>query len=189
MVVQNVVPVAISATREGKTVQTTIHVAASANPVKYSWFTDCSAKARSSGAARFAGHYKGTWNNLTFGSAGPITLTLTVGGNGGVGSPVKVDLVLGGTVFGGNAPSPQTFTGSIQPSGLSFSGTSGFFGHLTWHVATNGVLTATGPQVPGGRVSSFSAAGAFTATSVSLTYRVVLVGGSVAHGAIRATRA
>jgi hypothetical protein len=187
-VVQNVVPVTISATRDAHTVRTTIHVAAAGDPVKYSWFTDCGAKPASAGAARFAGRYSGTWNNLTFGSTGSIALTLTIGGNGGVGSPVRVDTSLGGTVFGGTAPPTQTFTGSVETAGLVFSGTSAFFGQLTWHVAANGTLTATGTHLPGGRVSSFSATGTFTASSVSLNYQVALVGGMTAHGTIRAMR-
>jgi len=182
-VISDVLPVVVHATRSGSEFTTTLHLAQSGNPVRYSWFTNCAELTQ-----QFAGTYAGTWNDTTFGSSGPITVAITIGGTGAIGSPVVLKFSLGGDVFGGSAPPPQTFTGMVGPSGLSFSGTSTFFGNVNWQLTTNGAFTATGADVPGGNVSSFAASGSIAANELSATFHISLLDGMTANGQMSASK-
>lgn len=182
-VISDVVPVVVHATRAGSHFTATLHVAESGTPTRYSWFTNCADL-----TTQFVGTYVGTWNDMTFGSSGPITVAIKVGGIGAIGSPVVVDFTLGGNVFGGNAPPPQTFTGTVVSLGLSFSGSSTFFGNVTWLLATSGAFTATGVDVPGGNVSSFSASGSIVSNHLSASFHISLLGGMTANGQMNASR-
>jgi len=182
-VISDVVPVVVRATRSGSHFTTTLHLARSGNPVRYSWFTNCAEL-----TTQFAGTYVGNWEDTTFSSGGPISVAITIGGTGGIGSPVVVTFSLGGDVFGGSAPPPQTFTGMVEPSGLSFSGTSTFFGNVNWQLTTNGAFTATGTDVPGGNVSSFSASGSIATNELSAAFHISLLDGMTANGQMNASK-
>ena len=186
VVVENVVPVRVRAVRHGATVRTTVHLAESGHPATYSWFANCGQKVPVTGTAgvsRFAASYKGRWTIRTFGS-GPVTISLVIKGSA-PGSSATMDLTLSG-VLGGKSPAPEVFTGRVESSGLSLSGTS-VLGHLTWHVASGGKVTVSGTGAPGGEVSAFTASGSFTATGVSLTFDA-LADGVTVTGQIRATK-
>jgi len=197
-VVTNAVPVTISigvpTTVNGHTVvvvhHQVVHIASSPNGT-YTWFARCSSSGSTSPPASFTqlnGSYLGSWTNTTFGSSGSYAMTIHVAGTGAVGSAVTVQVALGGRVFGGNPPPASTFTGTVTSQGMTFSGNSSFFGQLTWRVTNQGVLTALGTNVPGGRVSSFSAVGTLTPAGMQLSYHVTLVGASAANGMMQATK-
>jgi hypothetical protein len=182
-VIRDVAPVVVHAARSGSHFTTTLHIAQSANPVRYSWFTNCAEL-----TTQFAGTYVGTWNDTTFNSTGPVTVVITIGGTGAIGSHVVVQFTLGGAVFGGSTPPPQTFTGTVETSGLSFSGTSTFFGNVNWQLKTNGAFTATGTNVPGGNVSSFTASGSIAGNQLSATFHISLLDGMTANGQMNASK-
>ena len=130
-------------------------------------------------AAAFAGTYKGSWTNRTFGSSGEITVVVTFD------RPtltVTANLAIGGNVFGGPPPAPESFSGKLGELGsLGFNGHSPTFGDFT--------VTTTGPafvmkaqNVPGGRVDHFEADGLLTGANINCTYKVFLKDGTTADG-------
>ncbi len=187
VVVNNVVPVRVSAVRHGATVRTTMHLAQSGHPVAYSWFANCGQKlpvTSKAGVSRFAGSYNGTWSIGALDKHGPATVSLVIKGSA-PGSSATMDLTLSGLPVG--SPSArEVFTGRVESSGLSLSGTS-VLGHLTWDVTNGGAVSVSGTEAPGGEVSYFTASGSFTATGVSLTFDAV-ADGFPATGQIRATK-
>jgi hypothetical protein len=181
-VVPNVIPVKVRAMRDGTNFHATLHIGESGHPVHYSWFTNCSQ------VTQFAGTYTGTWTDTTFNSGGPITVVIAIQGAGGIGSPVQLQLTLGGDVFGGSAPPTQTFSGSVSATGLGFTGSSPIFGNVVWQLSTSGVFSATGASVPGGNVSNFSASGSISGAQLSATFRISLLDGMTATGTMSAVR-
>ena len=91
-------------------------------------------------------------------------------------------VTIGGNVFGGPPPPPETFSGKLGDLGsLGFSGHSPTFGDFT--------ITSTGPtfvmkarNVPGGRVDHFEADGLLTGNAISCAYKVFLKDGTIADG-------
>lgn len=137
-------------------------------------------------AAAFAGTYNGSWTNQTFGSKGSITAVIALD------RPtltLSAMVTVGGNVFGGPPPPPETFSGKLGDLGsLGFSGHSPTFGDFT--------VTATGPafvmkaqNVPGGRVDHFEADGLLTGTAINCTYKVFLKDGTIADGVCNLTKA
>ena len=137
-------------------------------------------------AALYNGHYTGTWTNQTFGSTGSIVADVQIDPSSGM---VTVKLTLGGNVFGAAAPGPLTFTGQIPASGTgTIQGTNDFFGPYSASVKPEGSFTVTCPNVPGGRVKTFSETGSLSVKGVDVTYTVTLADGSTAHGVASATK-
>ncbi|HEY8813043.1 MAG TPA: hypothetical protein VIO86_11175 [Candidatus Dormibacteraeota bacterium] len=130
-------------------------------------------------ALAFAGSYAGTWTNTTFNSKGTV---LSVIAFEPATQTVTANLTVGGNVFGGAAPPPETFSGKLgQLGALGFSGHSPTFGDFT--------VTTTGPtfvmkaqNVPNARVDHFEADGLLTGTAISGTYKVFFKDGTTADG-------
>jgi hypothetical protein len=103
---------------------------------------------------QFAGTYKGTWTNTTFGSTGPAEVQVTVDDAKGT---IELKMTLGGNVFGQPSPAPETLTATITP-GQPISFTSKTFGPTTisFDPATM-ALTFTSNDVPSMRVKTFVA--------------------------------
>ncbi|MDQ6919005.1 MAG: hypothetical protein M3Z98_06565, partial [Candidatus Dormibacteraeota bacterium] len=114
-------------------------------------------------ALAFAGSYSGSWMNTTFNTKGTI---LAVIGFDSATQTVTANLTVGGNVFGGPAPPPETFSGKLGSLGsLGFSGHSPTFGDFA--------VTSTGPtfvmkaqNVPNARVDHFEADGLLTGTTI-----------------------
>lgn len=130
-------------------------------------------------AAAFAGTYAGSWTNKTFGSTGSVNAVVAFDR---ATETVSATITIGGNVFGGPPPAPETFSGKLGDLGsLGFSGHSPTFGDFT--------ITSTGPafvmkaeNVPGGRVDHFEADGLITGTTINCTYKVFLKDGTTADG-------
>src|ERR1700730_1096076 len=133
----------------------------------------------SSLALAFAGPYAGTWTNTTFGSKGSVMAVIAFDP---ATQTVTANLTVGGMVFGGPAPAPETFSGKLgQLGSLAFSGHSPTFGDFT--------VTTTGPtfvmkaqNVPNARVDHFEADGLLTGTTISGTYKVFFKDSTTADG-------
>lgn len=67
----------------------------------------------------FAGTWTGQWRNLTFNSQGSASLTIQVDP---VAWTMQFSLDLGGNVFGGSDPPPQSATGTYSKEGLAITG-------------------------------------------------------------------
>lgn len=141
-------------------------------------------------AAIFNGHSTGTWHNDTFGSSGSVATDIAVDP---VAQTVSVKVTLGGNVFGGAAPAPQSFTGKITPTtggGFSITGTSAFFGPFTITMTPDGKFTVNCPSVPGGHVTTMTVTGTVTdPKSIKLNYSVTLSAGGSATGTVALTKA
>jgi hypothetical protein len=141
-------------------------------------------------AAIFNGHSTGTWHNDTFGSSGSVATDIAIDS---AAQTVSMKVTLGGNVFGGAAPAPQSFTGKITPTtggGFTISGTSAFFGPFTITVMPDGKLTVNCPSVPGGHVSTMTVTGTVTdPKSIKLNYSVTLTAGGSATGTVTLAKA
>ncbi|NJD29639.1 MAG: hypothetical protein FIA92_15280 [Chloroflexi bacterium] len=106
--------------------------------------------------APYEGTYSGTWLNETFGSTGPVSVTVELDRAAGA---IVLELELGGNVFGNPAPKPETLTATIAPgAGLTFD--SKTFGETTLSVdlaAGAPVVTMSSPDVPSDRIKTFTA--------------------------------
>jgi hypothetical protein len=130
-------------------------------------------------ALAFAGSYSGSWMNTTFNSKGTVMAVIAFDPATQV---VTANLTVGGNVFGGPPPPPETFSGKLgQLGSLGFSGHSPTFGDFT--------VTTTGPtfvmkaqNLPNARVDHFEADGLLTGTTISGTYKVFFKDGTTADG-------
>ncbi|HEY8762426.1 MAG TPA: hypothetical protein VIP52_16100 [Candidatus Dormibacteraeota bacterium] len=120
-------------------------------------------------ALAFAGSYSGTWTNTTFNSKGTVQAVIAFDP---ATQTVTANLTVGGNVFGGPPPPPETFSGKLgQLGALGFSGHSPTFGDFT--------VTTTGPtfvmkaqNLPNARVDHFEADGVLTGAAITGTYKV-----------------
>jgi hypothetical protein len=90
------------------------------------------------------GSFSGTWNNTTFASSGATTVDLTI--NDGVGFTLILDL--GGNVFGGSDPEPETFEGTFRGTApYTFTYNSTIFGeNTTLTIDANGDFQFDAPK-------------------------------------------
>jgi hypothetical protein len=137
-------------------------------------------------AAAFAGTYNGSWTNRTFNSTGSVTAVIALDR---ATMTVSATVTVGGNVFGGPPPAPETFAGKLGDLGsLGFSGHSPTFGDFT--VTSNGpAFVMKAQNVPGGRVDHFEADGLLTGTTINCTYKVFLKDGTTADGVCSLTKA
>jgi len=130
-------------------------------------------------ALAFAGTYNGSWTNTTAGSRGTVLAVIAFDP---ATQTVTANLTVGGNVFGGPPPPPETFSGKLGDLGsLGFSGRSPTFGDFT--------VTTTGPtfvmkaqNIPNPRIDHFEADGLLTGTAISGTYKVFFKDGTTADG-------
>jgi hypothetical protein len=130
-------------------------------------------------AAAFAGTYTGSWTNTTFNTKGSISAVIAYEA---ATQAVTAKLAVGGNVFGGAPPPPETFSGKLgQLGALGFSGHSPTFGDFT--VTTTGpALVMKAQNIPNPRIDHFEADGLLTGTAISGTYKVFLKDGTTADG-------
>jgi hypothetical protein len=136
-------------------------------------------------ALAFAGTYNGTWTNTTFGSGGTVLAVIAFDP---ATRTVTANLTVGGNVFGGPPPAPETFSGKLGDLGsLGFSGHSPAFGDFT--------VTTTGPtfvmkaqNIPNPKIDHFEADGLLTGTTISGTYKVFFKDGTTADGVFSLAR-
>jgi hypothetical protein len=136
-------------------------------------------------AQAFAGVYSGTWTNTTFGSTGPVTADIKVDA---ATKTITALVTIGGNVFGGPPPPPETFTGKIGDlTSLSFSGHSATFGDFTVNATGTG-FTMKAINIPGDRVDHLDVVGTLDTKAINATYTVTLKDGSKAAGTATMSR-
>ncbi len=129
-----------------------------------------------------AGTYLGSWFNQTFFSNGPAATTVTINPATGAAT-VTVDL--GGNVFGGSDPPPETFSFMLSPGGGTFQTNSPIFGTTTTMVDARGRFWSDSPNVPAPGIDRFTASGIISAEQMLAGYTVFFPGGTTAEGMIR----
>ena len=129
--------------------------------------------------ADYPGNWAGSWHNNTFGSSGAATLAVTLDATG---TKMTWTIAVQGNVFGGAAPPPETFTGVVNATGVTLSGTSVSFGNLLLTIDRNGAVSGSGTNLNNPNVSRFDFSGTWTQGGFNLTYTATLTGGGTASG-------
>jgi hypothetical protein len=139
-------------------------------------------------ADAFAGAWMGSWTNTTFASSGSALLRLSFDLPN---QAVQATIDLGGNVFGGVDPPPQTLTGALTDSGIVFAGTSPAFG--TYAVTIDGFCSLSGrlTALPNPAIASVDLSGKVTPSGIQVAYTVqfsALGGGGTANGTFTLAR-
>lgn len=135
-------------------------------------------------AADLAGTWTGQWVNNTFGSSGPATLVVAVDT---AARTFQATLTLGGNVFGVGAPPPQTFSGSYNTSGGTFTQSSPLFGNLSLTISSGGAITGSATNVPNPNIARMDFTGTATPQKITINYTVTFsasAGGGTAQGVL-----
>jgi hypothetical protein len=134
--------------------------------------------------AAYAGHWVGTWTNTTFGTSGPLDLTIEVMANG----TARLTIDAGGMVGGLLDPPPLSSNGGYDATAMSFAeNDDANFGVLTASITAAGGLSIAVPSVPVVGMS-MQATGAFSGTVLDGTYEVSFIVGSPADGVFSLTK-
>ncbi len=126
-------------------------------------------------AAALAGNWSGQWNNNTFSTTGPASMAVSVNT---AAQTFQATITLGGNVFGGSAPPPQTFSGSYGASGITFTQSSPVFGNVTATIGPDGTITGSATNVPSASVSRVDFTGTATATTITINYTITFTPGA-----------
>lgn len=127
----------------------------------------------------FSGDWSGGWNNDTFGSTGPITLTIAVNDDGTIDVTIDID----GSVFGVTDPPAKTFSGTYDENGASIEVVGDdLFGDVTVSAGPDGTISVTATAIPVPGIAGFSAEGTATPDGIDVTYTVTFDDGTTAEG-------
>lgn len=126
---------------------------------------------------RWAGTYRGSWNNLTFNSNGASTMTIANNPDGTFAFSWDLD----GQVFGMVDPAPIQFTVDFRRPDLPVTGTDPTFGPYTANFSTDGSFTLT-MQPPG--FESMQLNGSVSPAHFSAEYTIFAGGMAFANGTV-----
>ena len=118
-------------------------------------------------ALALEGTYEGEWNNTTFGSTGPIELTIEVDEEAQV---ALLTLDLGGNVFGASDPDPVEYEVDLTADFEDYEVTDDVFGESTVEVGVDGHFVFESEAVPGLGGLPMTIEGDMTAEGVTGTY-------------------
>jgi adhesin/invasin len=135
-------------------------------------------------AAQYAGTYTGTWINNTFASTGTGTATVAVNQ---ANSTATLTVNVTGNVLNSGPVTNSVTNGAFTNNGVTFTGNVPPMGAVTATLGTNGNITASG-VVNNGNVTTWSANGTLTSTSLNLTFTVNFAFGAPATGSITMTK-
>lgn len=133
--------------------------------------------------ARILGGWSGSWNNNTFGTSGPLNLSITETGAGTLDANVS----LGGSVFGGSAPPPFDATLLLSGSGGSISSPSSGLGNLTGSFGSDGSFSGSIAMIPLSSIGSLTFNAALAGAQLNGMYTINFSDGSTAQGTLSAT--
>lgn len=112
-----------------------------------------------------AATYQGSWENETFGSSGALTIDLTV-----TATKVSGSFNLDGSVFGGGDPASIAFSTTLDINGSGKFKTLGTaIGDVTGTFLSDGSLTITITNIPGGFLSKTKFTGKFDLSNETFT--------------------
>ena len=139
-------------------------------------------------AQQYDGRYEGTWQNSTFGTSGPASLTLRIDP---VAQTMTVQADFDGDVFGGDTKEIRHIE-ALVPLGDPTSAVSSetkSFGEVTGRLDSNLAVVLDAPDVPGGQVKSFQLTGRLRAdrTGFDATYHVEFEDAQSADGVMTVT--
>jgi len=138
--------------------------------------------------SKYAGNYTGTWSNTTFASTGASKLTVTANDGTKTGTAT---CDLDGLVLGVSNPPAETFNGTFNDNGFTFSGTSAVFGTFMVTLAKDGTASGSATNLPNTNISRVDFNGTATPTAIHLNYTVKFSaagGGGTAIGTVDMTK-
>jgi hypothetical protein len=101
---------------------------------------------------------------------------------------LQIVLTLGGTVFGGAAPPPQSLTAYLRGNGFGIAGSSAAFGSYNVTITPTGGIAGTLTGISNPFVSGGSVAGQIYGSTFAISYTLSLVGGGQAKGIVFLTK-
>ena len=129
------------------------------------------------------GEWVGLWNNDTFGSFAPITMSISIGDDGSASLTVGLSDNADGAPFGIPGLAPSTLEGSIEDGVLTVEVSAHeLFGDMTATILADGTLevTATMDGAPG--IAGMTVTGTFDGDGLDVTYTITFPDGSDATG-------
>jgi hypothetical protein len=126
----------------------------------------------------FAGEWEGEWANTTYGSTGPIALTIAVDAEA---RTAALNIDLGGSVFGAGDPAPFDFVADLTAAS-PFTAETPLLGEAEFDVEASGAFTLEAGDVPAAGITSFRAVGRATSAGITLEYTVGFDDGGEAVG-------
>ncbi len=140
--------------------------------------------ARLTWARAFAGTYTGEWRNLTFGSTGSIETEVILDENA---RTLTLTTDLGGSVFGGNDPDPETFIIDLT-AGTELRQTSPLFGDVTVKIDSDGRVVVVGEDTPAPGIARIELTGRVDPVEMGLEYVIDFEDGGTAEGIVSLAR-
>jgi hypothetical protein len=156
----------------------------SAAPVATEAPVDSARALRIAAAAMLAGDWSGEWVNTTFGSTGPIEVTVTVDTEAGF---LLADSDIGGNVFGQSDPEPQVFELDLV-TGPPYMRRSGLLGQFALEIGADGSFVLTADDVTADGIVAMSITGTLSPSSFSATYTIEFDDGGGAEGTIEVAK-
>jgi len=133
----------------------------------------------------YLGNWRGEWHNITFGSSGAVTATVSADEDG----TLSISLDLDGLVFGALDPDPISCSGNFDAEGAVFNiPNDPLFGDLSITITEDGEVAIVGESVPDERIEKISAVGTITPEEISLEYIVAFAAGDSAVGDMTLTK-
>ncbi|MEJ2550127.1 MAG: hypothetical protein P8Z41_07635 [Anaerolineales bacterium] len=133
----------------------------------------------------YLGSWSGEWHNITFGSSGAVSATVSADEEG----TLTISLDLDGSVFGASDPDPVIYSGNFDAEGAVFTIPGDpLFGDLTITITEYGEVVIVGESVPDERIDKVSAVGTVTPEEISLEYIVAFTTGDSAVGDLTLTK-
>lgn len=135
-------------------------------------------------ASLFGGNWTGQWKNDTAGTSGGATMTVNVNTSA---QTFRVDFDLSGNVFGLADPPAQTFDGTYNSFGGSFTANSAFYGIVSFSINSAGGILGSLTNLPNPAVSRVDFSGTGAPQSITLSYIITFPTGSIATGTLTLT--
>ncbi len=136
-----------------------------------------------------AGEWSGDWNNDTFGSSAPITMSIVVNDDGTASFAFDLPAADSGSPFGLIAIGPQAFDGTYDENGLSFIVRGdGLFGDMNVTISLEGDLIAEATMAGVLDIVALTVRGSFDGSGMDITYTVRFPGDSGAAGSATLTK-
>jgi hypothetical protein len=158
--------------------------ATTAAPVATAAPEDSARALRIAAATLLAGEWSGEWVNTTFGSTGPIEVTVTVDAEVGF---LLANTDVGGNVFGQSDPEPRIFELDLV-TGPPYSRRSGLLGEFSLDIGEDGSFVLVADDVSAEGIATMSISGTLGPSSFSATYTIEFDGGGGAEGTIEVAK-
>ncbi len=127
-------------------------------------------------AAKFAGVYSGTWENMVIGESGNARIEIMVDEDARIATLI---IDFDGNYLGQTDPPAHEVSGGYDDNGAHMQGQDDLFGTYDVVVAADGAMVGVFRNVAGGQVPLLTYTGTLTEDAIIADYEVVLPDGMV----------